>query len=64
MDEYNKPVQEKSTKKLFIDEIERRHISKLVHFTTNLNLCSIFKEKFISGCFFIHIRGNRKSIGS
>ena len=47
MDEHNKPVQEKSTKKLFIDEIERRHISKLVHFTTNLNLCSIFKEKFI-----------------
>lgn len=40
----NTQVQEKADKNKFIKEIKERNITKLVHYTSNINLISIFKS--------------------
>ncbi len=40
-------IEEKADKQRFIEEIDRRNITKLLHFTTNLNVLSILSEGFI-----------------
>ena len=32
---------------LFKQEIEKRNITELIHFTTFYNICDIYREKFI-----------------